>query len=220
VRALGRVALSEAPTGSLTGVELQRALSEAVREQGLQLLTWDERAVQVRARVGLMRGLDGEAWPDWSDAALLDRLADWLTPALADVKSLRDLNVADALLATLPYAERRRLDAAAPARFETPAGSSLLIDYAAEGGPTLSVRLQELFGLDKHPSVAGGRVPLILSLLSPAQRPVQTTKDLPSFWRGSYASVRADMRGRYPKHPWPDDPLAAAPTRRAKPRGS
>jgi ATP-dependent helicase HrpB len=220
VRALGRVVLSEMPTESPTGAELQRALCDAVREQGLLLLTWDERAVQVRARVRLLRELEGEAWPDWTDATLIDRLGDWLTPALADAKSLRELRVADALLATLPSDMRRRLDVAAPERFETPAGSSLLIDYAAEGGPTLSVRLQELFGLDKHPSVAGGRVPLILSLLSPAQRPAQTTKDLPSFWRGSYASVRADMRGRYPKHPWPDDPLAAAPTRRAKPRGS
>jgi ATP-dependent helicase HrpB len=96
----------------------------------------------------------------------------------------------------------------------------LRIDYAAEGGPALDVRLQEMFGLDTHPSVAGGRVPLTLRLLSPAQRPVQMTKDLPGFWRGSYASVRSEMRGRYPKHPWPDDPLNALPTRRAKPRGS
>jgi ATP-dependent helicase HrpB len=220
VRALGRIVLSEAPVESLTGAELQRALCEAVRAQGLQLLDWDEPAVQLRARVGLLWALDGEAWPDWRDPALMERLEEWLPPALAGVTSLRAVRVADALLATLPYEARRRLDASAPERFETPAGSSLVIDYAAEGRPTLSVRLQELFGLDKHPSVADGRVPLTLSLLSPAHRPVQTTRDLPGFWRGSYASVRTEMRGRYPKHPWPDDPLAAEPTRRAKPRGS
>ena len=115
---------------------------------------------------------------------------------------------------------KRRLDAEAPSHFETPAGSSLRIDYAAEGGPALDVRLQELLGLDRHPSVANGRAPLTLRLLSPAHRPVQTTKDLPGFWRGSYAGVRSDMRGRYPKHPWPEDPLTAPPTRRAKPKGT
>jgi ATP-dependent helicase HrpB len=108
----------------------------------------------------------------------------------------------------------------APARFETPAGSSIAIDYTAEGGPALDVRLQEFFGQDTHPRIADGRVPLVLRLLSPAHRPVQTTKDLPGFWRGSYAAVRGEMRGRYPKHPWPDDPISASPTRRAKPRGS
>ncbi len=220
VRTLGRMVLSETPAASLSSIDLQRALCEAVREQGLQLLDWEERAVQLRARVGLLRDLDGDGWPDWSDAALIDRMEDWLEPALGGVKSLREARVAEALLATLPYETRRRLDAAAPERFATPAGSSLLIDYAAEGGPTLSVRLQELFGLDKHPSVADGRAPLTLSLLSPAHRPVQTTRDLPGFWRGSYAGVRTEMRGRYPRHPWPEDPLTAAPTRRAKPRVS
>lgn len=220
LRTLGRMVLSEAPAEVVTGEALRRALCEAVREQGLHLLNWDERVVQLRARISLLRGCDGDAWPDWSDAVLIDRLDDWLAPALAGAKSLREVRVADALLATLPHVARRRLDSAAPERFETPAGSSLLIDYAAEGGPTLAVRLQELFGLDRHPCVADGRVPLTLSLLSPAHRPVQTTKDLPGFWRGSYAGVRTEMRGRYPKHPWPEDPLAAAPTRRVKPRGS
>jgi ATP-dependent helicase HrpB len=133
---------------------------------------------------------------------------------------LKDVDVARALLNALPYALRRKLDTDAPTHFETPAGSSLRIDYEAEGGPALDVRLQELFGMDKHPSVGGGRVPLTLRLLSPAHRPVQTTKDLPGFWRGSYAAVRSDMRGRYPKHPWPEDPLSAPPTRRAKPKGA
>ena len=128
--------------------------------------------------------------------------------------------MAQALLASLTFEQRRRLDIEAPACFETPAGSSQRIDYVAEGGPALDVRLQEMFGQDKHPCIGRGRVPLTLRLLSPAHRAVQTTKDLPGFWRGSYAAVRAAMRGRYPKHPWPEDPLSAAPTRRAKPRGS
>jgi ATP-dependent helicase HrpB len=101
-----------------------------------------------------------------------------------------------------------------------PTGSDIAVDYGAEGGPALAVRVQELFGLDRHPAIAGGRVPLVLQLLSPAHRPIQITRDLPGFWRGSWAAVKAEMRGRYPKHPWPDDPIAAPPTRRAKPRGT
>jgi ATP-dependent helicase HrpB len=219
-RRLGRIVLAEAPLERLEGGELTQALLSAVREQGLSLLNWDEAAQQTRARVALMHGLEGETWPDWSDAALLANIGDWLAPALADEAKLKDVNAAQALLASLPYDARRRLDAEAPPRFETPAGSSLAIDYTAHGGPALDVRLQEMFGQDRHPCVASGRVPLTVRLLSPAHRPVQTTKDLPGFWRGSYAAVRSDMRGRYPKHPWPDDPLSAPPTRRAKPRGS
>lgn len=219
-RRLGRVVLAEAPLERLSGDELQRALLEAVREQGLALLDWDEAARQARARVVFMRGIEGEVWPDWSDDGLLRGLDQWLAPALHAVTRLRGLDVAQALLKSLPYEMKRRLDAEAPARFETPAGSSLPIDYEAEGGPALDVRLQEMFGQDRHPMIAGGRAPLTLRLLSPAHRPVQTTKDLPGFWRGSYAAVRSDMRGRYPKHPWPDDPISAPPTRRAKPRGS
>lgn len=217
-RRLGRVVLSEAPLERLSGAELKTALLDAVRDQGLSLLDWDEAAQQAQARIALLRGLDGDTWPDWSDAVLLERVEDWLAPALGE--RLREVNVAQALLNSLSYEQRRKLDGEAPARFETPAGSSLLIDYTADGGPALDVRLQEMFGEARHPSVANGRVPLTLRLLSPAHRPVQTTKDLPGFWRGSYAAVRTDMRGRYPKHPWPDDPLSAPPTRRAKPRGS
>ncbi|HEX8900275.1 ATP-dependent helicase HrpB [Vitreimonas sp.] len=219
-RRLGRVVLYEAPLERLSGEELQQALLGAVRDEGLALLDWDETALQMRARVAFMQGLDSESWPDWSDEGLIASLDDWLAPALMSKSRLKDVNVAEALANALPYELRRKLDAEAPARFETPAGSSLRIDYAADGGPALDVRLQELFGQDKHPSVANGRVPLSLRLLSPAHRPVQTTKDLPGFWRGSYAAVRSEMRGRYPKHPWPEDPLTAPPTRRAKPRGS
>ena len=220
VRRLGRVTLSEAPLERMSGAELEQALLNAVRDDGLALLDWDEAAVQARARVTFMRGLEGDVWPDWSDEVLGASVETWLAPTLASVARLKDVDVAGALLASLPYELKRRLDAEAPTKFETPAGSSLSIDYTADGGPALDVRLQELFGQDKHPSVASGRAPLSLRLLSPAHRPVQTTKDLPGFWRGSYAAVRSEMRGRYPKHPWPEDPLTAPPTRRAKPRGS
>ena len=120
----------------------------------------------------------------------------------------------------VPWGLRQRLDAEAPAHFAVPSGSRVPIDYAAEEGPKLAVRVQELFGLDRHPAIAGGRVPLVLELLSPAHRPVQVTRDLPGFWRGSYQQVRTQMKGRYPRHPWPDDPLKAAPTRRVKPPGT
>ena len=120
----------------------------------------------------------------------------------------------------LPWPLRRTARADAPTHFEAPTGTNAAIDYEAEAGPTISIRLQELFGLAAHPTIAGGRIPLVIELLSPAHRPVQVTRDLPGFWRGSYAAVRSDLRGRYPRHPWPDDPLAAAPTRRAKPRGT
>src|SRR5262249_21205075 len=148
---------------------------------------------------------------------------DWLTPTLAGKTALAQLGADElgvALAEMLPYSLRRRLDAEAPTHFEAPSGSRVPIDYAAEEGPKLAIRVQELFGLAQHPSVARGRVPLVIELLSPAHRPVQVTRDLPGFWRGSYAAVRSEMRGRYPRHPWPDDPLSAPATRRAKPRGT
>ncbi len=220
VRRLGRLILSETPAERLSGDELLNALLEAVRDGGLGLLNWTDAARQQRARIAFMRDLEGDAWPDMSEGALLNTLDGWLAPALAQAGSLASVDLAPALANALPFELRRTLDNEAPARFETPAGSSLTIDYESEGGPALEVRLQELFGQDVHPVIARGRVPLTLRLLSPAQRPVQTTKDLPGFWRGSYAAVRAEMRGRYPKHPWPENPLTAPPTRRAKPRGS
>ncbi|MBX3429120.1 MAG: ATP-dependent helicase HrpB [Hyphomonadaceae bacterium] len=220
VRRLGKLVLSEAPLERIAGAELAQALLDVVAETGLGLLDWNDVARQTRGRVAFMRALDGEAWPDWRDEELLKNLNEWLAPALDGVSSLKSVDVSRALLQSLDYEQRRRLDAEAPAKFETPAGSSLSIDYESDGAPALDVRLQEMFGEARHPMIASGRVPLSLRLLSPAQRPVQTTKDLPGFWRGSYAAVRSEMRGRYPKHPWPDDPLSAPPTRRAKPRGS
>ncbi|MGE0597614.1 MAG: ATP-dependent helicase HrpB [Hyphomonadaceae bacterium] len=219
LRKLGAIVLSETPLDGIGTDELEAALLEAVRDGGMDVLVWSEDARQVRARVAVLRRLEPDVWPDWSEEGLMETLEAWLGPALMGRSRLRDVDPGAALLQTLDHPLQQRLAREAPARFTTPAGSALRIDYGAEGGPALDVRLQEMFGLDTHPSVAGGRVPLTVRLLSSAHRPVQTTKDLPGFWRGSYAAVRADMRGRYPKHPWPEDPIAAAPTRRAKPKG-
>jgi ATP-dependent helicase HrpB len=166
-----------------------------------------------------LRHAEGGEWPDFSDAALAETMSEWLGSALASKTALGEITADElevALSQLLPWPLKRRLEAEAPTHFAAPTGSRVPIDYAAEGGPKIAIRVQELFGLDRHPAIAGGKVPLLVELLSPAQRPVQMTRDLPGFWRGSYAAVRAEMRGRYPKHPWPDDPLAAAPTRRRK----
>jgi len=197
------------------------ALLDEVRAKGVAALPWGEASAALRARAAFLHGLDPAA-PDLSDAALLADLGVWLAPTLAGKSALgqlTDQGLEAALRARLDHAAQRRLDAEAPPRFEAPTGSRLAIDYAAEGGPRVDVRVQELYGLTRHPAVAGGRVPLVLALLSPAHRPIQLTRDLPGFWRGAWAEVRKEMRGRYPKHLWPEDPAAATPTTRAKPRG-
>ena len=202
---------------------IARALLDQVRRSGVSALPWSDAAQALRARVAFVRGLEGEIWPDLSDPALEARLDDWFAPILEGVRSLTAVRAADlyeALQALIAWDQRARLDRAAPAGFTAPTGSTFAIDYAAEGGPKVEVRVQELFGLAVHPTVADGRVPLTLALTSPARRPIQVTKDLPGFWRGSWAEVRKEMRGRYPKHPWPDDPLTAAPTTRVKPCGT
>jgi ATP-dependent helicase HrpB len=158
-----------------------------------------------------------------SDDALAARRGEWLEPLLDGKTSLSDVSVgdvSDAIMGLVDWPLRARIDVEAPAQFIAPTGSPCAIDYRAEEGPKIAVRVQELFGLKAHPAIARGRVPLVIELLSPAHRPVQITRDLPGFWRGSYAAVRAELRGRYPKHPWPDDPANAAPTRRAKPPGT
>jgi ATP-dependent helicase HrpB len=170
-----------------------------------------------------MHRLEADAWPDLSDAALLASADDWLAPLLDGKSALTDVDpraLEEALKALIGYDLVRRLDREAPERWAAPTGSRLLIDYAADGGPRVEVRVQELYGLAQHPALAGGRVPLTLALLSPAHRPIQITRDLPGFWQGSWKAVRAEMKGRYPKHVWPEDPAAAMPTTRAKPRGS
>jgi ATP-dependent helicase HrpB len=219
---LGAITLAERMLPPPTGTDADHAITDAVREHGLSLLTWSKEAQTLRQRLGwLHRGL-GAPWPDMADAALLERLDDWLLPYLSGAASFAaiDAGVVPAGLATLvPHDLQRRIDTLAPTHFDAPSGSHVPIRYDGEW-PVLAVRVQELFGLDRHPAIANGSVPLTLELLSPAHRPIQTTRDLPGFWRGSWADVRADMRGRYPKHVWPENPLLAAATARAKPRGT
>ncbi|BBF94830.1 ATP-dependent helicase HrpB [Blastochloris tepida] len=223
VRRLGALALAEAPLPVPGDDAAARALAEGVAKLGLARLPWTKALVQWRDRVAFLRKAEGEVWPDLSDAALAAAAAGWLAPHLVGRSALADIDAATleaALHALVPWDMARRLDAEAPTHFTAPTGSRLAVDYAAEAGPTVSVRVQELFGLSTHPALAGGRVPLVLELLSPAHRPIQVTRDLPGFWKGSWSAVRAEMRGRYPKHPWPEDPAAAVPTTRAKPRGT
>ena len=222
-RVLHAITLSEATLAVSPSEDTASILADGLIAAGLDRLPWSKAAKQWRDRVMFLRRAEGEGWPDLSDEGLIARRDDWLVPALYDKIALKDISpgeLSDALMALLPWEMRARLDREAPTHFEAPTGSALAIDYEAEQGPTIAVRLQELFGLNTHPSVAAGKVPLVLELLSPAQRPVQVTRDLPGFWRGSYNAVRSDLRGRYPRHPWPDDPANALPTRRAKPRGT
>ena len=217
---LGRLTVREAVDDNPDPALIAGALAGRVRRDGVASLPWGEAADSLRRRVAFLRARD-PAWPDLSDAALAERLDDWLMPLLSGVRSLAALKadaLDGALRALIPWDLQRRLDAEAPARWTAPTGNSFAIDYAAEAGPAVEVRVQEVYGVSQHPAVAG--VPLTLSLLSPAHRPVQTTRDLPGFWRGSWKDVRADMRGRYPKHLWPEDPANAEPTARAKPRGT
>ncbi|MBB5050009.1 HrpA-like RNA helicase [Rhodopseudomonas rhenobacensis] len=226
-RTLHAITLSEAPMAVAPSEATARVFADGLASAGLDKLPWSKSLKQWRDRVMFLRKAEGDAsqnsWPDLSDAALAEARDAWLVPALFDKTALKDLSageLSDALMGLLPWDLRARLEREAPTHFEAPTGTQLAIDYEAGQGPTIAVRLQELFGLTTHPSLAGGAVPLVLELLSPAQRPVQVTRDLPGFWRGSYAAVRTDLRGRYPRHPWPEDPASAPPTRRVKPRGT
>ena len=215
--------LAEAPLALEASAETARILADGLLSAGLEKLPWSKQARQWRDRIMFLRKAEGDPWPDLSDVGLAARREEWLVPALHDKTSLKDLSAGDlseALMAMLPWDLRARVDREAPTHFKAPTGTQLPIDYEAGQGPTIAVRLQELFGLNTHPSIANGAVPLVLELLSPAHCPVQVTRDLPGFWRGSYAAVRSDLRGRYPRHPWPEDPANAPPTRRAKPRGA
>ena len=221
IRRIGALVLDEKVVGAPDRAAMTAALKSEIEAGGLGALKWGEQAGAIRARLAFLRGLD-EAWPDVSDEGLLAAREDWLWPLLDGARSLADIGdgrLAEALRGLIPWDLQRRLDELAPTRLTTPLGSAG-VDYAAEGGPRVEIRVQELFGVKTHPTVGGGRIPLTLSLLSPARRPVQVTKDLPGFWSGSWAAVRSEMRGRYPRHPWPEDPANAAPTNRAKPRGT
>lgn len=218
---LGAITLTERMLPSPKGADADKAIIAAVRAHGLGILPWGKDAIQLRRRLHWLHCGLGEPWPDMSDALLIDRLEDWLLPFLTGQPDLRHMDPAAmrmGLLSLVPYDLQRRLDALAPTHYAAPSGSNVSIDYEGEK-PLLSIRVQELFGLSEHPAIADGTVPLTLELLSPAHRPIQLTSDLPGFWRGSWSDVRSDMRGRYPKHVWPEDPMSAQATNRAKPRG-
>ena len=220
-RKLGALLLEESPLRSPPAAQVVTALVAGIRDAGIEALPWTHAARQFQERALFARRSD-PAWPDLSDDALLATLEEWFAPYAAGMRSFADLqqrlNLKETLESLLPWDKCRKLDVYAPTHWTVPSGSRIPIDYADPDAPTLAVRLQELFGLVETPRIASGRVPLTLHLLSPAQRPVQVTRDLASFWRSTYFEVRKDLKGRYPKHYWPDNPLEAEATRRAKPR--
>lgn len=220
---LGQMTLESTTRPLQAGEETARALAAAAARKGIDRLGWSKSQQQLRDRVNFIRPAEPESWPDLSDETLATTVEDWLAPFLHDATTLSAIDaerLGAALDALLPYSARARLDREAPTHFVAPTGNAHPIRYEGEGAPFLAIRVQELFGLKTHPALANGKLPLTLELLSPAQRPIQITRDLPRFWAGSWADVRADLRGRYPKHPWPEDPANAMPTARAKPRGT
>lgn len=222
-RRLGALVLAEQIKQVTPNSDTAKILAQGIVGLGIERLNWSKQAAQLRTRVQFLRKAEGGEWPDLSNEGLAASVDQWLEPQLTDKTGRGDLSaeqLSDAVMALVPWNLRKRLDAEAPTHFTAPTGTSVPIDYEAEQGPTISIRVQEMFGLAKHPSIAGGRVPLVIELLSPGHKPVQITRDLPGFWRGSYGDVRTELRGRYPRHPWPDDPMSAPPTRRAKPRGT
>ncbi|MBY5366376.1 ATP-dependent helicase HrpB [Rhizobium leguminosarum] len=219
---LGAIVFEETPLPRPSGPAVTQALVEGVRELGLDQLAFSKEAMQLRERIGFLHRMIGEPWPDVSDGALLSRLDEWFGPFQTEARGLSEISAAglsNGLISLVPHELQRDLSRLAPTHFEAPTGQRHPIQYEGEE-PVLTIRVQELFGLKQHPAIAGGRLPLLLELTSPAHRPIQTTRDLPGFWAGSWRDVRADMRGRYPRHPWPERPEDALPTTRAKPRGT
>ncbi|WP_223525599.1 ATP-dependent helicase HrpB [Pseudomonas sp. A-B-26] len=226
-RKVGELVLATEPLNGLDEAERTQALVNLVRRKGLELLPWTPEVRQWQSRVALLRELDLKQgsqshWPDLNDVALLDSLETWLQPYLNNVNRLShfgQLDLTSILRNILPWPLQQQLQEMAPTHITVPSGTSVRLDYS-EVPPILAVRLQELFGLADTPCIAAGRQTLKLHLLSPARRPVQVTQDLANFWRSTYAEVKKDLKGRYPKHYWPDDPLVAEATARAKPRGT
>ncbi len=216
-RRLGALVLEEKPSQNADPALIAEAMTQGVREMGLSALPWTDGARAFRARVMFLRRLYPEdGWPDLSDETLLATLGDWLTPYLAGISRkahLDRLDMHQILQAMVPHDLSRRMDKLAPVRIEVPSGADVRIDYETEGDPVLRVRLQEMFGLARTPAIADGRSPLRIELLSPAGRPLAVTQSLETFWTNGYPSVRSDMRGRYPKHSWPEDPLNAEPVK-------
>ena len=215
---LGALVLSDEPLRDVDSDDVARALTAALVGAGLDALPWSESARRLRERLAFLHFVDS-SWPDVSDAALAESIHEWLAPRIIGMRRLRDvaqLDLGQALLDRLSWNQRASLDELAPTHFVAPSGSRLPIDYSDPSAPVLAVRLQEMFGLAETPRIAKGRMPLTLHLLSPAHRPLQVTRDLAGFWRTSYFDVRREMRGRYPKHDWPEEPMKAKPTARAK----
>jgi len=217
---LGEIVMDDRPWQDADPEAVQTALLEGIRRQGIRCLPWSDSARRLQARIRFLHALEPQGWPDVDDNALSASVDAWLPPYLGRMSRLADLQKLDLqaiLLAQLSWQQQKLLEELAPTHITVPSGSRIRIDYNHDT-PVLAVRLQEMFGLEDTPRIAGGRVPLLLHLLSPAQRPVQITRDLATFWRSSYHEVKKDMKGRYPKHAWPDDPMNAPPTARAKRR--
>ncbi|MBX9863344.1 MAG: ATP-dependent helicase HrpB [Hyphomicrobium sp.] len=222
-RRLDALELASEPRAADPSPDVEAAFVAGLTALGSARLPWSKTQLQLRDRVAFLSAAGSGDWPDLSDAALTGTLGEWLGPFLSGKTRLDEIDAEDlgaALDALVPWTLKRRLEDEAPTHFEAPTGNRHAIDYEGAGAPALHIRVQELFGLKAHPAIAGGKLPLTLNLLSPAHRPIQITRDLPGFWSGSWAAVKADMKGRYPRHPWPDDPANAPPTARAKPRGT
>ena len=223
-RCYGALLLEARPLQGVQPELAAAAMLAGVRQLGIAALPWDDETRNLQARLEFVRRLERAPhgpWPASDDASLLETLDEWLPPWLAGVTRrdhLQRLPLGEALLARLSGAQRRALDELAPRDIGVPSGSRIRVDYADEGGPAIAVRLQEVFGLATTPRIGAGAVPIAFKLLSPARRPVQITRDLSGFWKSSYLEVRKEMRGRYPRHHWPEDPLSAPPTRGAKRR--
>jgi len=218
---LGSLVLAELPVHDADSEAIRAAVLAGVASEGVAALPWTDSSRRIRQRLAFLHQVDATAWPDVSDAALSEGLTEWLEPHLGAIRRRTELARVDLgalLLARLGWSERARLDELAPDRIEVPSGSRIMVDYNDPARPVLAVRLQEVFGWTATPMIGGGRVALTLHLLSPGYRPVQVTRDLLSFWRTTYHEVRKDLRARYPKHAWPEDPLTAAPVRGARRR--
>ena len=218
----GALLLAEKPLATLPAEAALAAMLTGVRELGIEALPWDEEARELQARIEFVRAARAAAspaqppWPAVSDAALQESLASWLGPYLHGVtrrEHLARVPLGEALRARLTPAQQRELVEWAPTHLELPGGARLRVTYRGDGAPSVAAKLQQVFGVAETPRLGRGRLPVTFRLLSPAQRPVQVTRDLASFWRGAYAEVRKDLRGRYPKHDWPENPLAAPPRR-------
>jgi ATP-dependent helicase HrpB len=219
-RRLGALVLQEAALPDPAPHAVTGVFLEGVRREGIAGVPWSTQAKLLRARLAFLRRLD-DRWPDVSDAALGAGLERWLWPWVEGIRRLDELgriDLEEALRQMVPWQWRSDLERLAPSHVQVPSGSRIQVDYTDPAAPVLAVRLQELFGAGKTPAVGAGTVPLTLHLLSPAGRPVQVTRDLAGFWRTTYFDVRRDLKARYPRHPWPDDPRSAEPTHRAKPR--